>query len=187
MRIDQLYAKLKNLGFINNFYVANKRDKETDELVRIVKIYAEDGKLAEIYLGQMCMFRTTYSGFEKLNLLQRQALANVLVNFCQTPLDQRQSELYFVYYTDLNNTPHFIKRLANQRFTDDVIPFAFFKTLTQAQRQPYLFHMAEFDEFPVEYRPKFTTDTFVKAIPYEELTLELAERFPDAIQSQEQD
>lgn len=177
MRTDELYDKLNQFDFVENFYVTVKKYDDSIESHSVLKIYDEDSKLAEIYLDKPYMLRTTYKGFDELSILERQALLNLLINYGRTPIEQRQSELYFVYYHDLNNIPHFIKRLSNNRLTDDMIPIAYFKTLTTEQRQKYLFNVAELEEFPVAYRPKFTPDSFVKAKPYEEFEAELAERF----------
>lgn len=188
MRTDELYDKLNQLEFIENFYVTTKKDEDSDEIHRVLKIYDEDAKLAEIYLDKPYMLRTTYQGFNDLNLLERQALLNLLINYGRTPVEQRRSELYFVYYNDLNNIPHFIKRLSNNRLTDDMIPIAYFNTLSAEQRQKYLFNIAEMEEFPADYRPKFTPDSFVKAKPYEEFEMELAERYPETeLQNQNND
>lgn len=179
MRTDELYNKLNQFDFVENFYVANKQYEDSNVSFRVLKIYGEEGKLSEIYLDKPYMMRTTYQGFDQLNHLERQALLNILTKYSTTPVDQRRSELYFVYYNDLNNIPHFIKRLSNQRLTDDMIPIAYFKTLSTEQRQKYLFNLAELEEFPHDYRPRFTPDSFVKTKPYEEFEQDLIDRYPD--------
>ncbi|AMC01485.1 MULTISPECIES: hypothetical protein [Aerococcus] len=176
MRTDELYSKLINLGFIENYYVASKEYKDGSKH-RILKIYDDDSKLAEVALDQPYMIRTTYEGFEARNELEKQALLNLLINYAQTPIEGRQSALYFAYYHDLNNIVHFIKRLRNKRLTDDMIPLAYFTTLTPEQRESFLFSMSEFDDFPEAYRPRFTPDSFVKVISYEEFSQNIHDRY----------
>ena len=72
---------------------------------------------------------------------------------------------------------HFIKRLRNKRLTDDMIPLAYFTTLTPEQRESFLFSMSEFDDFPEAYRPRFTPDSFVKVISYEEFSQNIHDRY----------
>lgn len=176
MRTDELYSKLIQLGFVENYYVASKKNKDGSNL-RLLKIYDDDAKLAEVALDEPFMLRTTYEGFEARNDLEKQALLSLLINYVQTPLESRQSALYFAYYHDLNNIVHFIKRLRNKRLTDDMIPLAYFTTLTPEQRESFLFSMSEFEEFPEAYRPRFTPESFVKVISYEEFAQNIQDRY----------
>ena len=68
MRTDELYSKLINLGFIENYYVASKEYKDGSSMY--IKIYDDDSKLAEVALDQPYMIRTTYEGFEARNELE---------------------------------------------------------------------------------------------------------------------
>ncbi|MGH2119114.1 hypothetical protein ACRCJ0_13700, partial [Aerococcus sp. L_32] len=67
--------------------------------------------------------------------------------------------------------------LRNKRLTDDMIPLAYFTTLTPEQRESFLFSMSEFDDFPEAYRPRFTPDSFVKVISYEEFSQNIHDRY----------
>jgi hypothetical protein len=176
VRTDELYSKLINLGFVENYYVSNKEHKNGVSH-RILKIYDDDAKLAEVSLDQPFMLRTTYEGFEERSPLEKQALLTLLIHYANTPLENRQSALYFAYYHDLNNIVHFIKRLRNKRLTDDMIPLAYFTTITPEQRESFLFSMSEFEEFPEAYRPRFTPDSFVKVISYEEFSQNIHDRY----------
>lgn len=179
VRTDELYVKLKNLHFIDNYYISHKGPDSKGEGHGVLKIYDDDAKLAEVSIDQPYMLRTTYEGFAQRNLLEQQALLNLLVAYASTPVDQRRSELYFAYYNDLNNIPHFIKRLSNNRLTDDMIPMAYFNTLSPQEREKYLFSAAELAEFPADYQPRFRPDSFVKVKPLEEFEAELSERFTE--------
>ncbi len=178
MRIDELYTKLNELGFIENYYVVNKKHNDEPETERVLKIYDDEFKLAEIYIDKPYMLRTSYGGFDARNPLEKQALLKILVEFASTPVNRRQSELYFAYYNDLNNISHYIKRLSNGRLTDEMIPMAYFRTLNDEQLNAYLFNTAEFDDFPKDYQPRFTPDSFVKVRPYEEMIEHLEGRYP---------
>lgn len=181
MKLDELYQKLNTFAFVEHFYIVAKKHDDDNEVYRVLNIFSENAKLAEVYLDEPFMMRTSNQGFSELTLIERQALFGVLVNFSQTPMAERQSELYFVYYNDLNNIPHFIKRLANGRLTDDMIPFAYFRTMTSAQRQRYLFNAQELDELPINYRPKFTPDSFVKTKSFEEFEAALELNYPKEV------
>lgn len=100
MRIDELYTKLNELGFIENYYVVNKKHNDEPETERVLKIYDDEFKLAEIYIDKPYMLRTSYGGFDARNPLEKQALLKILVEFASTPVNRRQSELYFAYYND---------------------------------------------------------------------------------------
>lgn len=181
MRIDQLYEKLSRLEFIENFHVTNKAHKITGKTNRVLKIYGEEAKIAEVYLDEIFMVRTTNDGFQQLSFMERQIIFHLLTNFSKTQVPARRSEMYFVYYNDLNNIPHFIKRLGNGRLTDDIIPFAYFNTLNLEQKQRYLFNMMELEEFPQDYRPTFTQQSFVKAMAYDDFIEAMEKRYPDDI------
>ncbi|MDO4670343.1 MAG: hypothetical protein Q4A67_02600 [Aerococcus sp.] len=181
MRIDELYAKLNDFRFIENYYVAIKHFGEDDEetAMRVLKLYSEAGKIAEVNLDAPYMLRTTYSPFGVLTSLERQALLKVLVEFAMTPIEKRQSEVYFAYFNDLHHLPHFIKRMANQRLIDEMIPMAYLRTLSEEQLQSYLFTTSEMESFPRDYQPRFTPDSFVKVKSYDEMLNELDDRFSD--------
>ncbi|WP_195866666.1 hypothetical protein [Aerococcus sanguinicola] len=176
MRLDELYTRLNHLAFIENYYVTTKEWE--GESFRVLKIYDDDSKLAEVNLDQPYMLRTSFQGFNNRQILEKQALLKLLVDFTMTPVDQRQSDLYYAYYYDLSNITHFIKRLANNRLADDMIPMAYFRTLSDDEKQKYVFNSAEFDDFPTDYKPRFTPDSFVKVMSLEEMEESLEERFP---------
>ncbi|MGK3850842.1 hypothetical protein ABI057_15750, partial [Enterococcus faecium] len=70
MRTEEIYSKLINIGFIENYYVDSKEYKDGSKH-RILKIYDDDSKLAEVALDQPYMIRTTYEGFEARNELEK--------------------------------------------------------------------------------------------------------------------
>ena len=177
MRTEELYSRLNQLSFVESYYVARSKASETEEQYRTLKIYDDDAKLAEVNIDTPYMLRTTYSGFEHRNILEQQALLKILIEYSRTPVEKRRSEMYFAYYYDLNNIPHFIKRLRNRRLTDDMIPFAYFSTMSDEQMEKYLFTSTEFEDFPADYRPRFTPDSFVKVTPIEEFRQDLYDRF----------
>ncbi|MDO4680576.1 MAG: hypothetical protein Q4A55_04910 [Aerococcus sp.] len=181
MRIDELYAKLNTFQFIENYYVAIKHygDDEEETAMRVLKLYSEAGKIAEVNLDTPYMLRTTYSPFGERTLLERQALLKVLVEFANTPIEQRHSEVYFAYFNDLHHLPHFIKRMSNNRLTDEMIPMAYLNTLSEEQLQSYLFTTSEMESFPKDYQPRFTPDSFVKVKTFDEMIHELDDRFND--------
>lgn len=169
MRIDQLYTKLKVLDFIENFYISTKKLKGSQEPAQVIKIYAEDKKIAEVYLNQMQMLRTSYIGFAKLDPEQKTVLSQLLFEFSQTPIDERQSELYLVYYKDLDDMMHFIKRSADNHLIDEMRAITEFEEMTYEECQAYLFNVADLEEFPENFRPQFIPDTFIKITPFAEL------------------
>lgn len=181
MRIDELYRKLNDFQFIENYYVTIKHFGEDDEetAMRVLKLYGEAGKIAEVNLDAPYMLRTTYSPFGELAPLEKQALLKVLVEFANTAIEQRHSEVYFAYFNDLHHLPHFIKRMSNNRLTDEMIPMAYLRTLSEEQVQSYLFTTSEMESFPRDYQPRFTPDSFVKVKSFDEMSHELDDRFSD--------
>ncbi|MCZ0717266.1 hypothetical protein [Aerococcus kribbianus] len=177
MRTEELYSRLNQLGFIENYYATRSKEDKLGQTYRVLKIYDDDAKLAEVSLEAPYMLRTTFPGFEKRNVLEQQALLKILIEYSRTPIEKRRSEMYFAYYYDLNNIPHFIKRLRNGRLTDDTIPFAYFSTMSDEEMEKYLFTGPEFDDFPEDYRPRFRPDSFVKVTPIEEFRQDLRDRF----------
>lgn len=180
MKIDELYSKLNELDFVEKDYVAikhyvkDKNEEEEQEIShRVLKIYSEQGKIAEVVLDHPYMVRTEYPDFARLNLLQQQALVGILIDFMRTPVEERQSEMYFAYYFDLNHLPHFIKKLPNGRLSDEVIPVAYLRTLSDEELQKFIFTMTEMMQFPDDYRPRFDSESFVKVMSHQEMSEEL--------------
>ncbi|MGX7348409.1 hypothetical protein [Aerococcus vaginalis] len=180
MKIDELYSKLGELGFIEKDYVAIKHyarqkngEEEQEVSHRVLKIYSEQGKIAEVVLDYPYMMRTDYPDFARLNMLEQQALVSILSEFMQTPVTERQSEMYFAYYFDLNHLPHFIKKLPNGRLSDEVIPTAYLRTLSDEELQKFIFTMSEMMQFPADYRPRLDSESFVKVMSHEEMSEEI--------------
>lgn len=177
MRLDELYEELNDYDFIDNYYVSEKTFEDpVPATYSTLKILGDEFKIAEVFLDQPYMLRTTYRGFDSLNMIQKQALIQTLTQFAMTPVEQRRSEQYFAYYYDLNNITHYIKRLSNQRLTDEIIPLAMFRDMTDQEIQKYLFTSAEFEKFPKDYQPNFTPSSFVKVISYEDMANRLYDR-----------
>lgn len=177
MRLDELYEELNDFEFIDNYYVSEKTFEDpVPAIYSTLKILGDEFKIAEVFLDHPYMLRTTYRGFDSLNMIQKQALIQTLTQFAMTPVEQRRSEQYFAYYYDLNNITHYIKRLSNQRLTDEIIPLAMFRDMTDQEIQKYLFTSAEFEKFPKDYQPNFTPSSFVKVVSYEDMANRLYDR-----------
>lgn len=177
MQLDELLEELNGFDFIEKYYWGEKTFNNMENIsYPALKIYGDEHKIAEVILDKPYMLRTTYPGFDALNILQKQALSQILYKFAETPVPERQSELYYAYYYDLNNITHFIKR-AGGRLTDEIIPMPEFYNKSQEEVNHYLFTTADFQNFPPDFVPRFDNDSFVKVIPYDKMSEVLKERF----------
>lgn len=177
MQLDELLEELNRFDFIEKYFWAEKKfDNMENVSYTALKLYGDESKIAEVILDKPYMLRTSYPGFDALNILQKQALSQLLYKFASTPVPERQSEVYFAYYYDLNNITHFIKRAGN-RLVDEIIPMPEFYNKSQEEVNKYLFTTAEFENFPKDFVPRFDKDSFVKVLSYEKMTEVLKERF----------